>query len=789
MSMNKDAWGIEVGSQAIKAIKLSRTATGIAMEDFDVLPFKQVLTTPDLNVEEAIRVNLESLAQKHEFDKSTVAVSVPGNMAFARFAKLPPIEASKVKSIVAYEAQQQIPFPMDEVEWDYEVFEQEDAPDIEVGIFAITKERVAHVLSNYRAVDVRVDTLTLSPVAVYNAFAYENEFGTGHGDNTVYLDIGTNSTDIIVVESGSIWLRTLQLGGNHFTNALMKQLKISHAKAEKLKLEARTSKYAKHIMVATRGVMNELVTEIQRSLGFYTSLNRDAELTKIVGVGSTWKLPGLQKYLKQNLQMDVVRPDGFSQLHVEDRRAAEFSSVAFNMATVYGLALQGLGLATVEANILPQSILQQRMWKAKQPWIGAAAACVAAAPLLGLGMMMLTDSSYKSELAVAKPGIDQTLREANQFKQEYNTVQTNDPRPGITNYRRAFDYVNLIPGIVEDVSRAMATIKPNADLKNIDWNNPSDIERFAERPREQRGMAWITDVDTIYIPPVPGDSTDEASGGPIPNEFGGPIASAAPSAPGVASLLPQIEFPEKSDAPEQASPDGSLESDEGTDKAALYDDEVSPRITVTVRGIATMKSQNISSLLQDKFEGWLKANSVRSDRPYLIVPSITDFRGTRRTLTGTTDKSRDNTGFLGEADNLRRTPAPKTLEPAVQPAPGVLPGPDGLGLPGPEGRPGLGTQATQALEIQTPEGWYATLGQSGLSFSPGALLPRRPLSAEDLSQDTVFSFTFDVILLSPNDARPTILNVPDDDRTEPDEPPATQAQKRDMNNNNAKGQA
>ena len=101
------------------------------MEEFDVMPFKHVLTTPDLNVEEAIRVNLEALAQKHDLHKSHVVVSVPGHMAFARFAKLPPIEASKVKSIVAYEAQQQIPFPIDEVEWDYQTFISDDEPDID----------------------------------------------------------------------------------------------------------------------------------------------------------------------------------------------------------------------------------------------------------------------------------------------------------------------------------------------------------------------------------------------------------------------------------------------------------------------------------------------------------------------------------------------------------------------------------------------------------------------------------------------------------------------------------
>ncbi|MEL7089956.1 MAG: pilus assembly protein PilM, partial [Planctomycetota bacterium] len=331
-----------------------------------------MLTTPDLDVDQAIQVQLEAFMLKHEIDKTAVVASVPGNMAFARFAKLPPVEPKKIPDIVKFEAQQQIPFPIEQVEWDYQVFQQDDSPDVEVGIFAITKERVMQYLANYRIVDMKVDQLTLSPLAVYNTFNYESPDGEG----AIYMDIGTVSTDVIIVEDGGIWLRTLPIGGNNFTEALVKQFKISFPKAEKLKREAATSKYAKQIFQAMRAVFADLVQEVQRSLGFYQSLNRDSNLTKLVGVGSTFRLPGLQKFLKQQLQIDVVRPDSFARLPVVDgKRESEFSNHALNMATACGLAIQGLGLEKVSANILPRHVLASRMWRAKQPWIAASAAC------------------------------------------------------------------------------------------------------------------------------------------------------------------------------------------------------------------------------------------------------------------------------------------------------------------------------------------------------------------------------------------------------------------------------
>src|SRR6185503_17864296 len=126
-------------------------------------------------------------------------MSVPGHAAFARFAKLPPVEPKKVPDIVKFEAVQQIPFPIDEVEWDYQTFTSPDTPEIEVGIFAITRERVQQRLGLYAELGMTPETLTLSPVAVYNAMNFDL---AGNKGPVVYIDIGTSATDVIVAEAG-----------------------------------------------------------------------------------------------------------------------------------------------------------------------------------------------------------------------------------------------------------------------------------------------------------------------------------------------------------------------------------------------------------------------------------------------------------------------------------------------------------------------------------------------------------------------------------------------------------
>ena len=396
MSKKTDSWGIEVGANALKAMRLVRDGTEVEVAAYDVIPFKKVLTTPDLNVDEAIQVNLDQFLTRHDISKSSVVISVPGSMAFARFAKLPPVEPKKIPDIVKFEAQQQIPFPIDQVEWDYQVFSKEDSPDVEVGIFAISKERVAQFLSNYNRMNIKIDALTLSPLAVVNALAYDMDlFKSGKG--TIILDIGTTSTDLVVVESGRVWMRTMAIGGNNFTEALVKSFKLSFPKAEKLKREAGTSKYARQIFQAMRPVFADLVQDIQRSLGFYQTSNRDAELTQLIGVGSTFRLPGLQKFLKQQLEIDIIRPDGFKKIRVDGKQAADFAENALNMGTAYGLALQGLGLEQVSANILPEHIIKARLWRAKEAWIIAASLLVMISVGLAWGRVASDKSSYASD--------------------------------------------------------------------------------------------------------------------------------------------------------------------------------------------------------------------------------------------------------------------------------------------------------------------------------------------------------------------------------------------------------
>jgi type IV pilus assembly protein PilM len=413
MPASKPCWGIEIGSGSIKGLKLEAAGDQVNVLDFAIIPHTKVLSTPGLNQDDAMRVALGAFASQVDLSGATVAVSVPGHAAFARFAKLPPVEPKRVPDIVKFEAVQQIPFPLDEVEWDYQTFVSPDSPEVEVGIFAITRQKIMDRLTMYGDVGLVPDIVTLSPVAAYNALAYDLAFDE-QTPGTVVVDIGTTSTDLIVAEAGRVWIRTFPIGGHQFTEALVEAFKLSYPKAEKLKREAEQGQHARHVFKAMSPVFADLAQDIQRSIGYYQSLHRDAKLVRLIGLGATFQLPGIRRFLKQQLQMNIYRLEEFKRLNVEGARAEDFKANIVGMATAYGLALQGLEMAALEANLMPAAVLRGVMWKRKVRWFGMAAGLAIAA---GGAMFLRPFLDHQAILANQPPAtITEVLRRGEDLK-------------------------------------------------------------------------------------------------------------------------------------------------------------------------------------------------------------------------------------------------------------------------------------------------------------------------------------------------------------------------------------
>jgi type IV pilus assembly protein PilM len=421
-------WGIDIGQCALKAVRLETIDGNIVASAFDYVEHPKILSQPDADPDQLTREALDKFLERNALKGDVVAISVPGQSGLARFVKLPPVEEKKIPDIVRFEAKQQIPFPLDEVVWDYQkigagMVTDGFAMETEIGLFALKRDMVGRYLQHFKNVNVEVHIVQMSPLALCNFVATDllkkdgqtppeadGEAGTGKkaaGACIVALDIGTDNSNLVVTDGERIiWQRPIPFGGNHFTRALTKDLKMTFAKAEHLKRNATKSPDLKKILAALKPVLNDFVGEVQRSLGYFTNTHRNAQISYMIGLGNAFRLPGLQKFLSEKLQLDVRKLNNFERLNGESvTQAALFSQNIMSFAAAYGLALQGVHMTRLQTNLLPPEIQFERMIRAKKPW------AVSAAAALLVGVMALAFNYSMRYRAVAADTVADAIKE------------------------------------------------------------------------------------------------------------------------------------------------------------------------------------------------------------------------------------------------------------------------------------------------------------------------------------------------------------------------------------------
>jgi type IV pilus assembly protein PilM len=498
-------WGIDVGQCALKALKLQWRDGKLRALSFDVIEHAKILSQPDADEQALIRSALGKFMGRNSIKGSTVIISVPGQASFTRFIKLPPVEAKKIPEIVRYEARQQIPFNLEDVVWDYQTISPPSAGprEVEVGIFAMKRDIVNDYVSDFLAMRIEPDVVQMAPVALYNFLRYDKKDG---GGATLLIDVGAENTNLVIADGERVWIRNVPLGGNNFTQALAKEFKLPFSKAETLKRHAAESKHAKQVFQAMRPVFGDLLTEIQRSIGYYTSLHRDSRIERVVALGNAFRLAGLSKFISQNLGVDVQKADSFQTLSESEALSAPlFRENILSFGVAYGLAVQGVGLGAISTSLLPPEILSQKILKRKRPYfIGAAAAMLAAVGCFGYDQM-------KTAGEVAGPrGTAGTLQTTvNSLKQQNDTQKAAfDKEKEVL--KAAHQNIDKMQNLIAYDSYAYALLDkameswPNADRDNWNkyFNTKFDTVEAATGARQQLRVIELLRVRLHYVPDV-----------------------------------------------------------------------------------------------------------------------------------------------------------------------------------------------------------------------------------------------------------------------------------------------
>jgi type IV pilus assembly protein PilM len=341
--------------------------------------------TQEATREGAIQKALTELLSEKGFKARHVNICAPGFHTFSKFVKLPPVDTAKVTQIIQYEAQQNVPFPLEEVVWDYQILGATPTGELEVLLVAIKSDIVEGL---FRAADnagARLNLVDVSPAALSNAFRFN--YGDLEGC-TMLLDIGAKTSNLLFFEKGNIYSRGINIGANSITQDFAKESKLSYEQAERLKVEEGfvslggayeepENAHQAAISKIARQVLTRLHIQVNQTIQFYRGQQGGSPPERLFLSGGATSMAYTAQFFSEKLNLPVEYFNPLRNVQLEEGlNREELAKVAHSMGEVVGLGLRNLARCPVDLNLMPRSSKKRQEFSRKKPYLAAAALCL-----------------------------------------------------------------------------------------------------------------------------------------------------------------------------------------------------------------------------------------------------------------------------------------------------------------------------------------------------------------------------------------------------------------------------
>ena len=346
----------------------------------------------------------ETLVEKGIKSKN-VNVCAPGFHVFSKFVRLPPVDATKVTQIIQYEAQQNVPFPLAEVVWDYQILGSAPSGELEVLLVAIKSDVVEGLFRVAAQAKLKLQLCDASPAALCNAFRYN--YGDLE-DCTMLLDIGAKTSNLLFFEKGKVFSRSINLGANAITQDFANEAKLKFDDAEQIKIaegfvslggayEEPENPHQAAISKIARQFMTKLHIQVNQTMQFYRGQQGGSAPQRLFLSGGASIMPYTAQFFAEKLNMPVEYFNPFRNVQIDPSvNLEDLSRVAHSLGEVVGLGLRNLAHCPVEMNLMPDSTLRWRAFNEKKPYfIATVASLVAVAFAVGFLFQKLAVSKEK----------------------------------------------------------------------------------------------------------------------------------------------------------------------------------------------------------------------------------------------------------------------------------------------------------------------------------------------------------------------------------------------------------
>lgn len=460
MAEYKTTVALEIGAQSVTMGVFTPAGKGYALSRY---ARRDILLDP---VEEGMRMDYVSnaigeMVTELKVKGSDVRNVVSGQQVFMRFIKLPLIDIDDISEHVGYEAQQHIPFPIEDIIYSYQVLPEREPGEQEILLVAIKKDVLDNLNSQVEDNGLKTLSVDCSITSLYNA--YRISYPEDEGESVVIMDIGAKTTDIIFSESGRFFTRSVTAAGSFITNNIAREFNLNFKEAEQLKIESgmvslgngftdNMTEQEAALATTIRTAMSRLSSEVQRTINHYRAQYKGTAPTKAYICGGGARLPYAVEFLQAalNIPVEYLNPlNAFSIGAKVDEEALGMDALC--LGPVAGAAVTGAKVGEFYIDLVPTSVGKDRAELQMLPKIvtgGLIALAGAGAFVFMSGNAVKdakeTDDIFKRQLAP----IEKDANAVQAAESDFNAAKA-ELHELSSLYRRRTEYTDIIQAIAE----------------------------------------------------------------------------------------------------------------------------------------------------------------------------------------------------------------------------------------------------------------------------------------------------------------------------------------------------
>jgi len=374
--------------------------------------FYQEIPIPYYSPEE--RENFLKKEAKGILDKNkikTVIVSLPGRGLLLRQLNIPKVPPKKLKDILKYEVQQQIPFPLEVVEWKYQILGEEGV-NLNILLSAIKKELVNEYIGNITGFGIDPVFLDTDLFAVYNAFRYSPFYN--EDKCTAILEIGETSSNFIILYRKMVLMRSLTISGSTITSSIMETEGISYKEAENKKIEMGMQ------LPACISSIESLNTEIQNSVDYWRFTQKGPEVSELYICGKTSLLSGFKESIQEKSKIKTEYFSPLSTIEINPKYE-NLRENEVELAVLTGIALRNAGISFINIDMLPEEIKRVREFKLNRLYIYLSiilAGLISITPILFLNQDKAMLKGILSDIEISLSQYEKYEKDVNKLQNE-----------------------------------------------------------------------------------------------------------------------------------------------------------------------------------------------------------------------------------------------------------------------------------------------------------------------------------------------------------------------------------